>query len=128
MPDELKPWTLDMVNQTDEVVLVDFDNTITSGGYNEPGPPYPWVVRYIKTAREVGCQKIVIWSCRTSPWMSPTPMDRKKAGWEIARYLREHNIVVDGILWHPKPCVKRIIDDTAINPLTLMGHEDMEDG
>lgn len=127
MSRELKQWTLDMVNQTAGIVLVDFDSTITSGGYNNIGDPQPWVVRFIESERTVACHKVVIWTCRTSPLMSPTPMDRRRAVWTVSAYLEKHGIEVDGILMHPKPHASRYVGDETINPLSLMTEEDLKE-
>jgi len=122
----LRQWALEEVNQSG-VVLLDFDGTMTTGGYPEIGDPRESVLEYVRIERSGG-RVIVIWTCRTSMYLCKTLIAQTEAVRGIAKWLHENMVEVDGILMHDKPICGLYIGDETMHPDFLEDYEEAVKG
>jgi len=115
----LKRWKLEEFNDTRNAELVDFDGTITTGGYPTIGDLYESTLRFIKHIRENMGRLAVIHTCRTSMYLCKTTMEQHRVIREMERWLHEHGVKVDGILMHDKPICNMYLGDETVNPADL---------
>ena len=126
----LQRWTLEEVNQS-MVTLLDFDGTLTDGGYPNIGDLNGLMAEFIANIRSLG-DKVIIWTCRTSMYLCKTPIRQTEEIRAMARWLHSNMVIVDGILMHDKPICSLYIGDETMNPdqlaiSTLLASEDEED-
>jgi hypothetical protein len=113
-PVSLRRLTLEEVQQGG-LHLVDFDGTMTTGGYPDIGEYRPKVIAYLSLLRTTA--PVVIWTCRTSLALCKTPIDVSEAVRQIEAWLTENEIdQIDGILMHDKPICISYIGDETIHP------------
>lgn len=119
----LRRWKLDEFNDDSNAELVDFDGTMTTGGYPHIGDPYESTLRFIKSFRSNMGKLAVIWTCRTSMYLCKTPMNQHQAIREMEQWLHEHGVEVDGLLMHDKPICNMYLGDETLNPADLKSVE-----
>jgi len=106
--------TLEEVQQG-RLHLVDFDGTMTTGGWPSIGKPRPKVIAYLSILRTTA--PVVIWTCRTSMALCKTPIGVSEAVRQIEAWLTENEIGhIDGILMHDKPICITYTGDETIHP------------
>jgi hypothetical protein len=112
---KLRRWSLEEVNESN-VILCDFDGTLTSGGYPEIGEPNEFVLEMVRNQRSGG-EKVVLWTCRTSMYLCGTSIKQKVAIEAIEQWLHQNMSELDGILMHDKPICLLYMGDETVNPL-----------
>ena len=115
----LRRWSLEEFNDTHGAVLVDFDGTMTTGGYPTIGDPYRSTLRYVEHLRSDMGKLVVIWTCRTSMSLCKTAMGQRRAIQEMEKWFHEHDAKVDGILMAEKPITSLYLGDETLNPNDL---------
>jgi phosphoglycolate phosphatase-like HAD superfamily hydrolase len=88
------------------IFFVDFDGTIFPNSQDAPYPECLEVLNRIKAAHNY----IHIYSCRSCPGVVTDPV---AATADMEKYLKEHNVPYDKVVWG-KPLFNYIIDDRAI--------------
>jgi hypothetical protein len=61
------------------IIAVDFDGTIVENDFPEIGKELPGAIRTLKDLQAVG-HKIIIWTCRCEPYLSPMTAWFKEKG------------------------------------------------
>jgi hypothetical protein len=116
---QLCVWGAEEIFDTNDVVGIDLDGTLTLGGYPQLGEPNPYVVKLVQALKERGA-KIVIHSCRTNENLRRLRgVTLSEVLNEIDRWLRDNNIEVDGICVAEKPVWSTYIGDEAYNAQSL---------
>lgn len=115
----LRRWKLEEFNDTCNAELVDFDGTMTTGGYPYIGDPYESTLQFIEHLRSDMEKLAVIWTCRTSMYLCKTTIKQHQVIREMEKWLHDHDIEVDGILMHDKPICNLYIGDETVNPADL---------
>ena len=95
------------------VLVIDFDNTISSASYPNLGEPTVGVKEAFEKLRSMGYE-IHILSCRTNPEVTEHILDRQEQCRLMRRYLDEHEIPYDKVLNEYKPVATYYIDDRGI--------------
>lgn len=115
----LRRWKLEEFNDHSNAELVDFDGTMTTGGYPHIGDPYESTLRFIRHLKSDMGKLIVIWTCRTSLYLCKTSIRQHRVIRDMEKWLYAHGIKVDGILMHDKPICGLYIGDETLNPADL---------
>lgn len=93
--------------------LIDFDKTITSGGFPEPKEPRVGAKESLEYLIKIGYE-IYIYSCRTSRDVFSRPIDRKMQILLMESYLKKYDIPFTEVLGEEKPVADLYIGDEAI--------------
>lgn len=113
---ELKRFTNEEIADTYKTCGLDFDGTLTQGGYPEIGEPQAHAKQLVERLREEF--KVILYTCRTAPvLLKRRGMTLSMVVAEIEEWLEEHDIEVDGITTMPKPLFDRYIGDEAFNDM-----------
>lgn len=92
--------------------IIDFDKTITSGGWDEIGPPKDGVVEALTKLKEMGYD-IYIWSCRTSEEVFSSSFKRKEQVDKMKNYMDKNNIPYTDVINRDKVVADIYIGDEA---------------
>ena len=113
---KLKRFTNEELGDTNNVCGLDFDGTLTVGGYPEVGKPQPYAKLFVERLRKVF--KVILYTCRTAPvLLKRRKITLDQAITEIEEWLEKHDIEIDGICPMPKPLFDRYIGDEAFNDM-----------
>lgn len=113
---QLKRFTNEEIGDSYNTCGIDFDGTLTQGGYPNIGEPIAHAQVLIDRLKKLG-YKLIIYTCRTSPYLlSIRKITLDKAIEEIEEWLEKHGITgIDGIIPIDKPLFDRYIGDEAWN-------------
>lgn len=111
---KLKRFTNEEIGDTNATCGLDFDGTLTTGGYPVMEGPRPHAKELVRRLRKLFT--VILFTCRTTPVL----LERRKitvdqAVAEIEEWLEEHGIEVDGICLLPKPLFDRYIGNEAFS-------------
>jgi phosphoglycolate phosphatase-like HAD superfamily hydrolase len=100
-------------SRNDNIIVVDFDNTIADDKYPEMGEPKDHVKEALQALKDKG-YIVKIFSCRTNSLNDTSDPQTEKA--KIEKYLNEHQIPFDEVYIgnEGKPFARHYIDDKNI--------------
>lgn len=106
----LKIWSLQEVNETDNVILVDVDGTAAAEvetPTSDVGGPQNDVVNIMGQLQEHG-YNIVLWTGRTNSNFSSDP---RQAIYAVETWVEQFEIPCDGLLLYDKPLARALVDN-----------------
>jgi hypothetical protein len=112
-----KIWGIREVDDTQNVILVDLDGTLATGGDASAGiigEPNQTAFNVLSQLRNSGFQ-VVIWTCRTSSYWKHSPMELRGIVETITKWVKEHDAPCNGILMWDKPIFSGYFCDKSWN-------------